>query len=122
MTVFTAPPRAETCWTVPPPIGVNRMVSSSPHEPPRPRGASAMTSGSPPAMSIVRNLPVAKKPRCLPSGDQNGYDAFSVPDSDLASPVSSDRTHSVGDLVVAATNATLVPSGETITLPRFDPI
>ena len=73
-------------------------------------------------MSTVRSLPFAKNPSRLPSGDQNWFDAPSVPESGRASSTASERTHRVVAFDVAATNAILVPSGETITLPRLDPI
>ena len=111
---MTAPPVAATLRTVEPPVGVKRMRAVLHPEPPRPAGASAITSGNPPAMSTVRSLPLAKKPRRLPSGDQNWFDAPSVP-GDGPGIVGRQRTHpQIAAFAVAATKAIFVPSGEMV--------
>ena len=55
----------------------------------------------------------AKNPIDRLSGDQNGNDAPSVPASGDASPVSSERSHSIGRPSDDATNASFSPSGES---------
>src|SRR6266545_3960164 len=60
--------------------------------PPLPSPASQRASAGPPAASIFFNFPEAKKPIDRPSGDQNGYDASSVPGSARGASSSKERT------------------------------
>src|SRR6516164_3663184 len=59
--------------------GVNTMMPSLLHEPPRPLEASQIVCGGPPAALIFFKLPATKNPISRLSGDQNGYMASSVP-------------------------------------------
>ena len=74
-----------------------------------------MKTGTPPAIATLISLPPAKNPSDLPSGDQNGCFAPSVPSITVASRESSDRTNRRGaELPVTAVKARRRPSGETI--------
>src|SRR5262249_53105039 len=72
------PPVADTRW-IAAVLAPYRMTLSLFHVPPRPPGASHNTVGTPPAIGTFISLPPAKNPMYLPSGDQNGNDAPSVP-------------------------------------------
>src|SRR5205085_4889786 len=77
--------------------------------------ALAIVSGVPPPASMRFNLPSAKKPSDLLSGDQNGKAAFSVPFNARGVDESRRRTQiSDGPSLGFAMNATLLPSGERI--------
>src|SRR5688572_28992968 len=54
----------------------------------------------------------AKKPMALPSGDQNGKVAISVPGKGSAEAESNARMYSCGRPLARATKTTLRPSGE----------
>jgi hypothetical protein len=59
------------------------------------------------------SLPSAKKPMDRPSGDQNGSDGFSVPDSGRATGESRSRSHrKFRPEGPRATRASCVPSGD----------
>ena len=64
--------------------GVNTIVSSSVHVPPRPLGASQIVTAAPPAVEIFRSLPAAKNAIQRPSGEKNGLAAPSVPANGVA--------------------------------------
>src|SRR5215831_12517854 len=92
----------------------------------RPLGCSASVTGGPPATAIFFKFPPATNPTNLPSGDQNGYEAPSVPESLRASSEPSDRMYrapaavsvSAKRLVASiATNATVRPSGDRLSEP-----
>src|SRR5229473_1024288 len=74
------PPEAGT-RNIPPFLasGVNRITPSVFQAPPLPDGASQIVCTGPPATSNFFNFPSAKKASDLPSADQNGYAAPSVP-------------------------------------------
>src|SRR5579862_806917 len=71
-----------------------------------------MSRAGPPATPIVLNFEFVKKPMLRLSGDQNGWEASSVPARGLASKESSARTHNIGPPFQIAVNATVSPSGE----------
>ena len=74
-----------------------------------------MTTGTPPATATFISLPRAKNPSDVPSGDQNGCFAPSVPSMAVASSESSDRTNRRGvEPPLTAVTAMRRPSGETI--------
>src|SRR5687768_9069101 len=76
-------------------FGAKIIVPSGAQAPPRVSVlASASDCAGPPDASILRNLPPAKNPIALLSGDQNGKAAPFVPGSCLASTDVSGRTHS----------------------------
>src|SRR5262245_66353672 len=86
---MACPPEAGTRQSPPPvaELGLNKMMSSEFHVPPRPVSASARVRTSPPpVMSIRFTLPPPKKPIDRLSGDQNGNDASVVPVSGRADP------------------------------------
>ena len=93
----TGPPSADTLAS-PSKImlGPNTIVPVGLHAPPFPSGASQMTTGTPPATATFISLPRAKNPSDVPSGDQNGCFAPSVPAMAVASRESSDRTNRRG--------------------------
>ena len=72
----------------------NRMCPSLVHAPPRVPGVPQMKEGVPPARSTRFNWLAVKKARDLPSGDQKGLIAPSVPAISRAFVPSSARTHS----------------------------
>ena len=75
--------------------------------------ASAITIGEPPLRSTRFSLPTARNPISLPSGDQNGKSAPSVPMIRLPSSESRGRSHNAGAwLAVATRNTMCFPSGE----------
>ena len=78
-------------------------------------GASDNVTTGPPAMSILLSASCAKKAMERPSGDQNGYEAPSVPCKSRDVSVSSGRTQIwiVPDASLAV-NARRVPSGDTM--------
>ena len=75
-----APPAAGTCdrpvsrWWL-----CNTITPDELQVPPRASGALAIVTGAPPSTATFISLPLAKNPRDLPSGDQNGCFAPSVP-------------------------------------------
>src|SRR5262249_42741566 len=79
---------------------------------PRPAVTLVSTCGAPPAMSMRFSLPSAKNPTDALSGDQNGYDAPSVPGSSCAATESNGRSQSWDLLSWDAKNTRLRPSGE----------
>src|SRR5215467_13144263 len=92
---------------------------SVPQLPPRglPIGLVQSTTGAPPARSTRSNLSLIKKPMDLPSGDQKGRIAPSVPASGRLDLPSSDRTQRplLGPEVTAY--ATILPSGDNAPTP-----
>src|SRR4029077_3889986 len=65
------------------------------------------------ATSTTFKALLVKKPICLPSGDQKGYDAPAVPESGIRVVWSSDSNHNVRVPVLSEpTRTTRVPSGE----------
>src|SRR5687768_11474603 len=95
-------------------LGPNTMVPVGLHAPPFPSGATQMKTGTPPAIATFISLPPAKNPSDLPSGDQNGCFAPSVPSITVASRESSDRTNRRGaELPLTAVKARRRPTGET---------
>ncbi len=89
------------------------MTPSGLQFPPCPQGASASVRGGPAAASIVLSLPPAKNPMDLPSGDQNGNLALSVPTRGCAVREFRDRTHSCQlPLADRAANTRRRPSSE----------
>ena len=71
-----------------------------------------MTCAGPPDDLTFMSLPAAKNPSELPSGDQNGCLAPSVPTMAVASSASSDLTNRRGLLSpLTAVNAIRPPSG-----------
>jgi hypothetical protein len=85
----------------------------------RPRGARAIVVVRPFLMSIVLRRPSAKKPSDLPSGDQNGIAAFSVPARGRAATPSRDRSQIrlCSKVAGAATKASHLPSGDSANDP-----
>ena len=77
----------------------------------------ASTRGAPPSSLTVLRLPSATNASSSLPGDQNGAAAPSVPVSDFASNASSDWTHNDFPARPCATNAILVPSGESAGAP-----
>jgi len=71
-----------------------------------------MSRAGPPGSPIVFSFEFVKKPMLRLSGDQNGWEASSVPARGLASNESSARTHNIGPPFQMAVNATVLPSGE----------
>src|SRR5579864_1698032 len=99
------------------------MMLSSFQDPPRALGASASTVTGPPAAETFFRWPSAKKPMNLPSADQNGNEAPSVPSSFLAVSSLRDRTQIESrSFGVRAQNATAVPSGEITGGPEKSPV
>src|SRR5271154_2056498 len=91
--------------------------------PPRPNGAPQSATGGPPSKPILLSFPSAKKPREAPSADQKGNVALSVPATDSAASFPNERTHIRAEpLPSKATNASLVPSGLSVTDPPSSPI
>src|SRR5579859_5972571 len=89
------------------------MIPELPHAPPRGDDALAIVSGTPPAASMRFSFPSAKKPIDLPSGDQNGKTAFSVPRNGSAAGESSRRIHSTGGPSAGFARKTMFwPSGD----------
>src|SRR5690242_13880928 len=89
-----APPLAMIRYRTPGPRA-NAITPVRPQSAPRPTITAARSRAGPPPTSIVFSLDGTWNPIVLLSGDQNGYEAFSVPPRALASPVSSDRTQSI---------------------------
>src|SRR5438874_2499402 len=83
-TATGSPPEADTLKIGDAPVGVNKMMPSAFHDPPRPPAAFANVCGAPPAISARFSFESAKNPTDVLSGDQNGYDAPSVPTSGCA--------------------------------------
>ena len=95
-----------------------RITPSAFHEPPvvvvSASGASLMAIGVLPLTSTRLSLPTAKKPMDVPSEDQNGKSAPSVPAILLAFSEFSGRSQSAGASFALATRNTMYrPSGET---------
>src|SRR5712691_10993908 len=87
---------------------------------------SASVTGEPPATATLFKFPPATNPTNRPSGDQNGAEAPSVPESIRASCEPSDRMYKTPGPVSAsanrlltsiATNATERPSGDRLSEP-----
>ena len=74
--------------------GTKRMSPCAFHVPPRGSGTSAIACGSPPDRLTFLSLPSAKNAIHWLSGDQNGWEAPSVPDKCRAADVSKVRNHS----------------------------
>src|SRR4029453_378511 len=75
--------------------GAKAMSPDRDQLPPREFGASQIVVTGPPDASMRRSFDSEKKAIDLPSGDQNGERAPSVPASGVAGPVPSDWTHSL---------------------------
>src|SRR5262245_44058383 len=89
------------------------MTPSPFHEPPKPAGASQSATSPEPLASTRLSLPLAKNPIDLPSGDQNGCDAPSVPGSGCAEKPSSARIHNrLWPSASVATKAIRLPSAD----------
>src|SRR5438128_4487666 len=97
--------------------GVKRIVPSAFHVPPRPLGASQITSTEPPSTAIFFNFPSAKKPMNLPSADQNGNCALVVSGNGTASSESIERIQSCRPEGVSSDITICNPSGESATPP-----
>src|SRR5688500_843231 len=113
MTV-AGPPSAETRLS---PLAVPKRIVPPPaalHAPPEKSLASARSSDAPPAAATFFKRPAVTKAICVLSGDQNGWDALSVPAIFRAVTPPTGRTYSdVGPAVSGlATNAIVRPSGE----------
>src|SRR5713101_5101968 len=92
-------------------------------DPPRAFGASASTVTGPPDAETFFRWPSAKKPTNLPSADQNGNEAPSVPSSFFAVSSLRDRTQIESrSFGVRAQNATAAPSGEITGGPEKSPV
>src|SRR5215470_8331282 len=89
------------------------------HVPPRPCStAHRSITEFPPTSTIFKAL-LVKNPICLPSGDQNGYDAPSVPGSRVKAVRSSERTDKERVPVLSEpTTAMRLPSGEIAGAPK----
>src|SRR5262245_36609365 len=112
MTGETGPPDAETRRMPVEPVE-KRIVSPGPHVAGRKSATLAIVCGGPPALAIFFSFPSAKKPTHRLSGDQNGYSAPSVPDSECAATESNDCSHSVDRAPgAAATNTMVRPLGD----------
>src|SRR5262249_11726632 len=84
------------------------------HVPPRGVAASDNVSAGPPVAEIFFSFPCAKNPMFLPSGDQNGNNAPSVPMRGRDSSESNGRTQTRSGPPSSLTKARLRPSGESI--------
>ncbi len=112
------PPDAETEKIGPTPEGVKRITLSRFQVPPRRSAASQRVETGPPFEPIFLSFPVDAKPMNLPSGDQNGIVAPSVPASGRAEASSKARTQSCArPSPFRAANTSLFPSGDTATGP-----
>src|SRR6516162_6129035 len=65
------------------------------HVPPRPSATGHKSITDLPATSTIFKKLLVKKPTCLPSGDQNGYEAPSVPGSAVEVVRSSERSDNI---------------------------
>jgi hypothetical protein len=106
------PPADDTRNSPPTTVGANMMVPSLLQVPPAPMGAVANVCVMPPSMLMRFNLPSAKKPIALLSGDQNGLVARSVPFSGWAVAAESERTHNRDTPSSMAANTSFSPLGE----------
>src|SRR5207249_2946066 len=88
------------------------------HVPPNTRGTSHTTNVVPLATSIRNSLPLAKKAMVLPSGDQNGDAASSLPRSRRGFVSSRDRSQRAYLPSTVAPNTAVLPSGDSA---RFGP-
>ena len=87
-------------WYRPTPVPRNKPVVRLPkaisprlfHVPPRPSATGHKSITDLPATSTIFKKLLVKKPICLPSGDQNGYEAPSVPGSGVRLVRSSERS------------------------------
>src|ERR1700751_3890144 len=87
--------------------------------PPPAEGASQIVCTGPPVTWTIFNLPSAKKPMDLPSGDQKGSNAPSVPASGSADGEFSGRNHTrVLPCVSVRVSSRVFPSGEISGRPR----
>src|SRR5262249_29265114 len=89
------PPEAETRDSAVRYPVVRTIVSSGPHEPPRAVPTSQIVMGRPPEIVMRLSLRSAKNPSERLSGDQKGYEAFSVPGRGCAVSESSRRNHNL---------------------------
>src|SRR5262249_56783738 len=95
------------------PVPSKRMTPSELQEPSEPVGASQIFCAGPPETSIFLTLPSATKARYLPSGDQKGRVAPSVPPNGCAVSAFSGRTQiRVLPELSVALKAIVRPSGE----------
>src|SRR5271166_726544 len=108
------PPLALTCSKAPIGDGENAMTPVGLQAPPRPSCASQTVSAVVALRSMVRSLPLAKKPRARLSGDQKGKIASLVSGRVRASAPFMGRTQRfVLPSLLTAVNATYEPSGES---------
>lgn len=106
------PPAAETRFKTP---SVKMMMPSRFQLPPNPPATSQITCAGPPLRSTFLSLPDVKKAMNRSSGAQNGKAARapSVPDNNLGSRESRERTQIREIPSCIATNATFLPLCET---------
>src|SRR5262245_11220543 len=98
-----------------------RITPSRFHDPPLSSLTSHNACGRPPAVSILKSLPLAKKERNRPSGDQKGETASSVASNGWATSELSGRTQSKRlPSALVAMNATRCPSGDSVTFVALD--
>ena len=96
---MTSPPPAETRASMGGVPTLKTMTSRLPHDAPRGTPtASVMVAIEPSVVSIRLSLPAAKNPIDRLSGDQNGIDTSSVPDSGRDVNESSRRSQ-ISDIV-----------------------
>src|SRR5256885_11518238 len=94
------------------------MTPSALQVPPRFEGASQSTCGAASERSVLFSFPFAKNASERPSGDQNGYDAPSVPGTRRGATVSTARRkRELTPSAVRATNARRLPSGDRARAP-----
>src|SRR5262245_48923519 len=99
------------------------MAPSRLQVPPAPYPTLQIVVTDPVPIAIFFSFPVAKKPSCSPSGDQNGNDAFSVAGSGCAVNESKARIQSRGGPSAAdAAKATRRPSGDSTAGPELVPM
>src|SRR5688572_21415990 len=103
---------ADTWYKPPATCGEKIIVPAAFQDPPRGPPASAMFRGGPPNISMRFSLPPAKKAMERLSGDQNGYNAPSVPGSSREISDSIGRSQSLLPLLELATKAMIWPLGE----------
>src|SRR5262245_63658928 len=94
------------------PPGEKRITPDLLQVPPRVIDVSLRTCGVPPEISMRFSFPSAKNPKDWPSGDQNGFNAPSVPASGRKAVELIERTHRRDRPSDSAENTTCCPSGE----------
>src|SRR5262245_1948774 len=99
------------------------MTLFLPHDPPRAFCASPKMMAGPPPAGIFFNFELAKNATNLPSGDQKGNAAPSVPSSRTAVAEFNDRIQILADsFSLRATNAAWLESGEIAGGPEKSPV